>query len=66
MSESKRVASRRQFIKTAVASAVATGGVLALGGAPAIASNARTFKVGLIGSGGRGSKAKSLLTALYT
>jgi myo-inositol 2-dehydrogenase/D-chiro-inositol 1-dehydrogenase len=52
----KSLETRRDFMVKAVASTVAAGGLAALG-APAIAQEKKTVKVGLIGCGGRGSGA---------
>src|SRR5512135_1434166 len=48
--------SRRDFMKKAVATSVAAGS-LATFGAPAIAQEKKSFKIGLIGCGGRGTGA---------
>ncbi|MBN1441663.1 MAG: Gfo/Idh/MocA family oxidoreductase [Planctomycetes bacterium] len=56
MAETKGVATRREFIKRAMATSLAAGSLSVLG-APAIGGEKRKFKVGLVGSGGRGTGA---------
>jgi myo-inositol 2-dehydrogenase / D-chiro-inositol 1-dehydrogenase len=49
----KGLASRRDFMKTAMAA----GGIAALGATPLIGQEKKSFKIGLIGCGGRGTGA---------
>jgi len=56
MSE-KSLETRRDFMKKAVATTVAAGGISTLVTAPALAQEKKSFKIGLIGCGGRGSGA---------
>lgn len=57
MQDDKRMSSRRDFMKKAVTTTVAAGGLTVLGARTAGAAPKKSFKIGLIGCGGRGSGA---------
>jgi len=59
MAENMGVPSRRDFMKSAVATTVAAGGLAVLGSNPLRAEEKKSFKIGLIGCGGRGTGALS-------
>jgi predicted dehydrogenase len=57
MAKKERGVSRRDFVRTAVAASTVFGGLTILGARSARGQAQKTFKVGLIGCGGRGSGA---------
>jgi myo-inositol 2-dehydrogenase/D-chiro-inositol 1-dehydrogenase len=53
----ERLDSRRDFMKKAVTTSVAAGGLVILGARPSKGADKKEFKVGLVGCGGRGTGA---------